>query len=270
MPTPTVRLANYKDIEIELNRVLALIYQQLRTPIPVTVFQSVRGNVAEGINERELFIELDIGVKRLCIKHAGQVYYVNLSDSTVTNSTSAAPAPNDAAYAVAVASADLSSERVIAGTANQITVTDGGAGANLTLSAPQNLHTGATPQFTRLGLGAAADATLSINATNGAKIDGALTINDSGNDVDTRIESDGDANAFFLDASDNAVYLCGAASSKIGMYKSTGAVAQSTGWSVTNVTPDKTFDADATSVAELADVLGTLITFLISRGDLAA
>lgn len=139
MPVPTVRLAAHKDIEIELNRVLALIYSQLRTPIPVTVFQSVRGNVAEGINERELFIELDIGVKRLCIKHAGQVYYVNLSDPTVTASTSASPAPNDAAYVVITASADLTSERVLTGTASQITVTDGGAGANVVLSTPQDI-----------------------------------------------------------------------------------------------------------------------------------
>ena len=47
-------------------------------------------------------------------------------------------------------------------------------------------------------------------------------------------------------------------------------VAQSTGWAVTNVVSDKTFDANATTVDELADVVGTLITYLISRGDLAA
>ena len=49
--------------------------------------------------------------------------------------------------------------RTIAGTANQITVTngDGVAGAP-TLATPQDIHTGATPQFGRLGLGAAADA----------------------------------------------------------------------------------------------------------------
>lgn len=40
----------------------------------------------------------------------------------------------------------------------------------------------------------------------------------------------------------------------------------STGWSVANVTPDKSYDADATTVDELADVLGTLIAVLKSRG----
>ena len=44
-----------------------------------------------------------------------------------------------------------------------------------------------------------------------------------------------------------------------------------TGWgSITNVTPDKAYDADATSVAELADVLGTLIALLVSKGILGS
>ena len=47
-------------------------------------------------------------------------------------------------------------------------------------------------------------------------------------------------------------------------------VARSTGWAVSNLTTDRVFDADATTLAEIADVLGTLITYLISRGDLGA
>jgi hypothetical protein len=46
--------------------------------------------------------------------------------------------------------------------------------------------------------------------------------------------------------------------------------AQSTGWAVSNVTTDKVFDANATTLDEIADVLGTLITYLIARGDIAA
>lgn len=42
------------------------------------------------------------------------------------------------------------------------------------------------------------------------------------------------------------------------------------GWTLTNVTTDRTYDADATSVAELADVLGTLIGVLITKGILGA
>jgi hypothetical protein len=56
---------------------------------------------------------------------------------------------------------------------------------------------------------------------------------------------------------------------KIGLNGNTP-VAQSTGWSVSNVTTDKSFDADSTSLDEVADVLGTLITFLLDRGDIAA
>jgi len=46
------------------------------------------------------------------------------------------------------------------------------------------------------------------------------------------------------------------------------AQAVQTGYSVSNVTTTRTFDADATSTAELADVLGTLITDLKNSGRL--
>jgi hypothetical protein len=39
-------------------------------------------------------------------------------------------------------------------------------------------------------------------------------------------------------------------------------------YAVTNVTEDRTFDADATTTGELADVLGTLLTDLINEGRL--
>ena len=49
----------------------------------------------------------------------------------------------------------LPNERTLTGTANQINTVDGGAGGAFTLSAPQNIHTTATPQFAGLGLGVA-------------------------------------------------------------------------------------------------------------------
>jgi hypothetical protein len=55
----------------------------------------------------------------------------------------------------------------------------------------------------------------------------------------------------------------------VGFYGS-APVSQSTGWAVSNLTPDKVLDCNSTSTAELADVLGTLITHLLSRGDLGA
>lgn len=53
------------------------------------------------------------------------------------------------------ASGFVTNERVLTGTANQVIVTDGGAGGAATLSTPQDIHAGATPQFAGLGIGVA-------------------------------------------------------------------------------------------------------------------
>ncbi len=51
-------------------------------------------------------------------------------------------------FVTASGSGDLTAERVLTGTANQVIVTDDGAApATITLSAPQNLHTAADPTF---------------------------------------------------------------------------------------------------------------------------
>lgn len=51
--------------------------------------------------------------------------------------------------------------RTITGTANQVSVTNGdGASGNPTLSLPQSIHTGATPQFAGIEVGDASDTTL--------------------------------------------------------------------------------------------------------------
>ena len=56
-------------------------------------------------------------------------------------------------------------QRTIAGTANQVSVSDGdGVSGNPTLTTPQDIHTGATPQFARLGLGTAANASFALDA----------------------------------------------------------------------------------------------------------
>jgi len=55
----------------------------------------------------------------------------------------------------------------IAGTTNQITVTDDGDGT-VTLSTPQDIHTSATPQFSRLGLGTAPVTVLEVQGTSSA------------------------------------------------------------------------------------------------------
>lgn len=62
----------------------------------------------------------------------------------------------DAVQFVAMAATGyFSNERVLTGTANQITLTDGGAGGAATLSTPQDIHTAATPEFAGLGIGGA-------------------------------------------------------------------------------------------------------------------
>lgn len=56
----------------------------------------------------------------------------------------------------------------------------------------------------------------------------------------------------------------------VGLYGATPVV-QNTGWTTfTNLTPDKTCDANATTTAELADILGTLIEALKDTGIIAA
>lgn len=44
----------------------------------------------------------------------------------------------------------------------------------------------------------------------------------------------------------------------------------SLGWSVTNVTPTKVYDADTVALAQLADTVGTLINYLKALGILGA
>lgn len=103
----------------------------------------------------------------------------NVLTSNGTTWTSAAPtgggAPTTAQYVTLALDGTLSAERVLTGTANQITITDGGANGNVTLSTPQNIHTAATPTFARLILTGSTDA---------KAIDGDITLNDAtGNEI---------------------------------------------------------------------------------------
>lgn len=100
----------------------------------------------------------------------------------------------------------------------------------------------------------------------------ALIVNENGLDCDFRIETETNANFFVIDsgaASGAGSILIAGSTGQIGFFGATP-VAQSTGWSVTNETTTKTFDADATSIDELADVLGTLIEYFKTIGLLGA
>lgn len=62
-------------------------------------------------------------------------------------------APVDAAFVTLGANSTLTNERALTGTTNRITVTDGGANGNVTLSTPQDIATGSNVTFNRIGLG---------------------------------------------------------------------------------------------------------------------
>jgi len=82
--------------------------------------------------------------------------------ATVTGSF----APSDATYVTLSTNATLTNERVLTGTASQITVTDNGAGSTVVLSTPQNIATTSTPTFASETLTGASSLTLGTASTN--------------------------------------------------------------------------------------------------------
>ncbi|MFA5238278.1 MAG: hypothetical protein WC476_01045 [Phycisphaerae bacterium] len=101
--------------------------------------------------------------------------------------------------------------------------------------------------------------------TNPAGSDTFVQYNDGGSALG------GSANFTFDDAT-NKLTINGPFShsgSSLGFFAANPAV-RSTGWAVTNANADKVYDANATSINELADILGTLITDLVTYGLLGA
>lgn len=68
-------------------------------------------------------------------------------------------APTNAQYVTLATNGSLSAERILTGTANQITITDNGANSTVVLSLPQNIHTAATPTFAKMLIGSTASFT---------------------------------------------------------------------------------------------------------------
>lgn len=102
----------------------------------------------------------------------------------------------------------------LAGTSNQISLSASGTGVllgtnNITLSLPQDIATTSTPQFTRLGLGAAADATAKLYVASG----GILVANSVAYQAKT---SAGVTRDIFQRFSDDQVYLDSVAVSGVG------------------------------------------------------
>lgn len=94
-------------------------------------------------------------------------------------------APSDATYVTLSVNASLSDERVLTGTANQITITDNGAGSTVVLSLPQSIATSSTPTFASMTLSAASSLTLGTASTN----TGAIILKNSTNANNTTIQA---------------------------------------------------------------------------------
>jgi len=84
----------------------------------------------------------------------------NLSISTriqhieLLNAEDTIGAPTDAAYVTLLSNGNLTAERILTGTENQIIITDNGPGAAVVVSTPQDIHTEAAPIFAGLTVAA--------------------------------------------------------------------------------------------------------------------
>lgn len=74
----------------------------------------------------------------------------DLKDYINTLSPSGSAAPADAQYITLATNTDLTAERVLTGTANQVIITDNGAGSTAVLSLPQSIATSSNVDFNRL------------------------------------------------------------------------------------------------------------------------
>jgi len=134
----------------------------------------------------------------------------------------AGAAPSSAQFVTLALDGTLSAERVLTGTVNQIILVDGGANSTITLSTPQDIHTGASPTFANLNLdnrlnhSGDADTFIDFNTdeieievggtffarlTEGAT--DVFTINPNSGDIDFIVETDATADAFTIDAGAN-------------------------------------------------------------------
>jgi len=117
---------------------------------------------------------------------------------------------------------------------------------NLTVTGSISTSTNTTGQST-LGTG------LVVNNTAGSS-----TINDF--QVKSQLY-----NAIYVSSSANSIGIMSNASGKLGFFGATPTT-QSAGWSVANYLVSKSFDANAITLEQLADVVGTILTELKNKG----
>lgn len=106
---------------------------------------------------------------------------INGNSATDTIDFSVPSAPLAATYVTLTANATLPNERLLTGTANQIIITDNGAGSTVVLSTPQNIATSSSPTFSGLTLSSFSVAGIVHNDSSGI-LSSSLIVN---SDIDT-------------------------------------------------------------------------------------
>lgn len=96
--------------------------------------------------------------------------YADPTTHRLLTQASGGAAPSDATYVVLSLNSGLSDERVLTGTANQVVITDNGAGSTVVLSLPQSIATSSTPTFASMTLTGASSLTLGTASTNAGSI----------------------------------------------------------------------------------------------------
>lgn len=146
--------------------------------------------------------------------------------------------------------------------------TEGSVGAGATLSTANHFQvtdysgSGVVTTQNGINIGDLTKATINNAIVTNA---GHIKFNNGGHaDSDFTVKSD-NYDALFVDASNDSVDIMHNASGKIGFFAATPVV-RVAAYTVSNVTPDRSYNADATTVPELADIVGTLIADLQSYG----
>lgn len=97
----------------------------------------------------------------------------NEDGTHITTPSTSGTASNTLPYVTVGNTSDLSAERALVGTANQVTVTDGGANGNVVLGLPQDINVGATPTFSNVKHSSLTSGRVALVTTDGALSDDA-------------------------------------------------------------------------------------------------
>lgn len=97
----------------------------------------------------------------------------NEDGTHITTPATSGTASNTLAYVTVSNTSELTSERALVGTANQVTVTDGGANSNVVLGLPQDINVGASPTFATVKHSNLTSGRVPIVTTDGALTDDA-------------------------------------------------------------------------------------------------